>query len=253
MGARTLSAAKLLKRYLQLGGEIKFKQRVEHIDPKTLTVTTQRASFAAKRVISNATLWNTVAMLGNPAQKYFHKWDAAKEGDDVWGANAYYAVVEDTVGRSAFFHQLHADDGSIFVSLSRVGDQSKAPTGYRTMSVSTHEAAPARWFNYSEEEYSARKAELKSWFEEIMSDKLEGFDRSEAHSVFVSTPRSFGFYTRRKLGLVGGLAYKAGRLPWHWPSPVSPIKGLYLVGDTIFPGQSAGAVAQCALSLVARS
>ncbi len=250
-GAYTLSS-ELLKRFLQLGGEIKFKQRVESIDPKTLTVTTSRGSFATRHVVSNAPLWNTAAMLGNPRQKYFHKWDAGIEGDDVWGANAYYAVIDDRVGRSALFHQLHVDDASVFVSLSRIGDTMKAPAGYRTISVSTHEADPARWFRYSEEDYLAHKAELHTWFERVMTEKLEGFDPGKVHFALVSTPRSFEFYTKRKLGLVGGLAYKAGRLPWHWPSLVSPIIGLHLVGDTIFPGQSAGAVAQCALSLVSR-
>jgi C-3',4' desaturase CrtD len=250
-GTYTLSS-ELLKRFMQSGGEIRFKQRVERIDPKTLTVTTSRGSFAARNVISNAPLWNTASMLGNPMHNYFHKWDAAIEGDDIWGANAYYAVVDHSIGRSALFHQLHDDASSMFVSLSRIGDTLKAPAGYRTLSVSTHEADPARWFKYSEEEYLARKAELRSWFERVMTEKLEAFESGKVHSVLVSTPRSFEFYTKRKLGLVGGLAYKAGRLPWHWPSPVSPINGLFLVGDTIFPGQSAGAVAQCALSMASR-
>lgn len=250
-GAYTLSS-ELLKRYLQLGGDIKFKQRVDTIDPKTLTVTTSRGSFAARHVVSNAPLWNTAAMLGSPSHKYFRKWDTAIKGDDVWGANAYYAVADETVGSSALFHQLHTEQGSVFVSLSRIGDRLKAPERYRTISVSTHEADPGRWFKYSEEEYLARKSELQSWFERVMTEKLEGFDPGKLHSVLVSTPRSFEFYTKRKLGLVGGIAYKAGRLPWHWPTPVSPVRGLYLVGDTIFPGQSAGAVAQCAISLVSR-
>lgn len=250
-GAYTLSS-ELLRRYLQLGGEIKFKQRVERIDSKTLTVTTLRGSFAARNVISNATLWNTAAMLGNPVDRYFHKWDQAIEGDDLWGANAFYAVVDESVGTSSLFHQLHHEGGSVFVSLSRVGDTLKAPDGFRTISVSTHEADPDRWFRYNEEEYLKEKERLSQWFVTLLNKGLDGFDESKLHFALTSTPRSFEFYTKRRNGLVGGVAYKAGRLPWHWPSPVSPIKGLYLVGDTVFPGQSAGAVAQCAISLASR-
>jgi C-3',4' desaturase CrtD len=250
-GAHTLSN-ELLKRYLELGGEIKFKHRVDHIDPKALSIHTRRANFRAKRIISNATLWDTAKMLGDPAEAYFHTWDRVREGDDVWGANAYYAVVDDTVGNESLFHQLHCNGGSFFVSLSRVGDLSKAPAGYRTLTVSTHEPDPKQWFGYSEDEYIFRKSQLQEQFESTLTAKLQGFDRKRVFSVFVSTPRSFEFYTRRSMGLVGGIAYKSGRLPWHWPSPVSPINGLYLVGDTIFPGQSAGAVAQCAISLVSR-
>lgn len=251
-GAYTLSS-ELLKRYLALGGEIKFKQRVERIDPRSLEITSSKGQrYRAKQIISNATLWDTATMLGGSREKYFHTWDSATHGDDLWGANAYYSVVDESVGSSAIFHQLHTGDASIFVSLSRIGDTRKAPAGFRTMTISTHEHDPRRWFNYTESEYLRHKRELERWFRQVLQEKLEGYAPARDHSPLVSTPRSFEFYTKRKLGLVGGVAYKAGRLPWHWPSPVSPVKGLYLVGDTIFPGQSAGAVAQCALSLAAR-
>jgi phytoene dehydrogenase-like protein len=251
-GAYTLSS-ELLRRYLELGGVVKFKQRAASIDTKELSVLTTRGqTFFAKQIVSNATLWDTAAMLKDSRHEYYHKWDNAINGDDLWGANTYYAVVEDSVGRSSLFHQLHADGHSVFVSLSRVGDTLKAPAGYRTMSVSTHEPDPKRWFDLAEYEYTREKQALESSFLAVLSEKLEGFDPSKCHFALTSTPRSFEFYTKRKLGLVGGVAYKAGRLPWHWPSPVSPVKGLYLVGDTIFPGQSAGAVAQCAISLVSR-
>ncbi|HET6512283.1 MAG TPA: NAD(P)/FAD-dependent oxidoreductase [Candidatus Kapabacteria bacterium] len=255
-GAYALSA-ELLKRYLSLGGEMRFKQRVEHVNVgKNFELSTTRGDiFQARQVISNATLWDTREMLDRDraASKYFHKWDAVRTGDDVWGANAYYAIVGDEVGGSAIFHQLHTDDGgSIFVSLSRIGDSLKAPSGYRTLTASTHETDPDRWFRMTRSDYEIEKKRLRARFERILRTSLEGFGEHAPQFDLVGTPLTFEFYTRRRSGLVGGLAYKAGRMPWHWPSPVSPVEGLFLVGDTIFPGQSAGAVAHCATSLISR-
>jgi C-3',4' desaturase CrtD len=253
-GGVYMLSALLLRRYLELGGAIKFKHRVNSIVRHgKFSVSTQKAMFSAKLIISNATLWNTRSMLPQALQshRFFGKLDGLKAGEDIWGANAIYLVIPETYAGSALYHQVHEDEHSLFISISREGDLQKAPTGYRTLTASIHEADPARWLKMTDSEYAANKEILCKRTLNLIDRALPGAAGSRVFEM-TATPRTFEFYTKRRLGLVGGVAYKAGRYPWRWPSQISPVPGLYLVGDTIFPGQSAGAVAQCTLSLMAK-
>ena len=62
-------------------------------------------------------------------------------------------------------------------------------------------------------------------------------------SELTASPRTFARFTRRPEGLVGGIPRRSGL--WNYrgllPRPVLP--GLYLVGDSVFPGQSTLATA----------
>jgi phytoene dehydrogenase-like protein len=58
-----------------------------------------------------------------------------------------------------------------------------------------------------------------------------------------ASPRTWQRFTKRSQGLVGGVPRRAGLHHYtnFWPKAVAP--GLYLVGDSVFPGQSALATA----------
>jgi phytoene dehydrogenase-like protein len=58
-----------------------------------------------------------------------------------------------------------------------------------------------------------------------------------------ASPRTFERYTGRPGGLVGGVPRRAGlhNYAGAWPRPLAP--GLWLVGDSVFPGQSTVATA----------
>ncbi|MES2644423.1 MAG: NAD(P)/FAD-dependent oxidoreductase [Myxococcota bacterium] len=61
--------------------------------------------------------------------------------------------------------------------------------------------------------------------------------------VLPASPRTFARFTRRPEGLVGGIPRRAGLGHYRdlWPTPVLP--GLWMVGDSVFPGQSTLATA----------
>jgi phytoene dehydrogenase-like protein len=73
---------------------------------------------------------------------------------------------------------------------------------------------------------------------------LPGF-RNAAQLIMAGTPHTFESFTRRPLGMVGGFpqtSLLSARTPY------TGMKNLWLVGDSIFPGQSTagGRLAQCA-------
>jgi phytoene dehydrogenase-like protein len=58
-----------------------------------------------------------------------------------------------------------------------------------------------------------------------------------------ASPRTFERFTGRPDGFVGGIPRRAGLSNYRRLSPSSIIDGLYLVGDSVFPGQSTLATA----------
>ena len=60
---------------------------------------------------------------------------------------------------------------------------------------------------------------------------------------FTGSPRTFKRWTGRERGLVGGIPRRAGLLQYAEVLGRSLPEGLWLVGDSVFPGQSTVAVA----------
>jgi phytoene dehydrogenase-like protein len=58
-----------------------------------------------------------------------------------------------------------------------------------------------------------------------------------------ASPRTFERFTGRPLGAVGGIPRRAGLGNYRTLGPTEVEDGLYLVGDSVFPGQSALATA----------
>ena len=67
---------------------------------------------------------------------------------------------------------------------------------------------------------------------------LPGFRQSVALQL-AGTPVTYAYYTGRHRGLVGG--FPQTNLFRAWPPRLGP--GVWMVGDSIFPGQSTAAVA----------
>ena len=58
-----------------------------------------------------------------------------------------------------------------------------------------------------------------------------------------ASPRTFERFTRRSGGWVGGVPRRAGLSAYDLRLPFRVAPGLYLVGDSVFPGQSVLATA----------
>jgi phytoene dehydrogenase-like protein len=111
----------------------------------------------------------------------------------------------------------------------------RRPDGPRAVSVSTH-AAAARWWHLDQAAYQEEKA----LYQERMLDACErafpGF-RAGLRFAAVATPRTFAEYTHRGFGLVGGLNHVLRRSLLGAVSHRTGLPGLFLCGDSVFPGQ----------------
>jgi C-3',4' desaturase CrtD len=199
--------------------------------------------IACTRAIAAIPLQNLVALVPEVGAAYRARVATIPER---WGAFMLYVglpagvVPEDL----PVHHQLIAEydrplgeGNTTFLSFSSEGETRRARGGGRAVTISTHTDV-ARW------ERAARDgsyAALRASYSERLSRALErvvpgAFARAEF--VEAATPLVFERYTGRARGLVGGMPQTPAFSNLRAFSHRTPVGGLYVCGDTTFPGQS---------------
>ncbi|MEI8135565.1 MAG: hypothetical protein WCH46_10925 [bacterium] len=251
---------KMEEHFVNAGGEIRFKSLVKRIDfdemQKIFTLTDSKGrTYQTKRVISNATIWDTLTLFGNVPKRLRRKIITASDRPQGtrWGALMLTGVVEDVLDDGgSLYHQFHTQEGSLFLSLSHRDDRIRSPEGWRTISVSSHEKNPERWLAMDNELYETEQLAALERFDHVLTKFLPGYRHAKKLSLEMGTPRTFSFYTHRTNGWVGGIAHSVKNWMPTWQSNVTPVHEFYLVGDTVFPGQGTPAVIQSAINLCDR-
>ena len=229
------------------GGQVRYRQPAGAVHLRRGRVagvsTRKGAEFGADAVIANLTPPALAALLGTDGPPDLRR---AAPGS---GAFTLYLGLED-----AFLppdltdhHQVVVDPAlplgegnSVFLSLSPRQDARRAPPGMRAMTLSTHTAVQP-WWDLLERDppaYAARKEEYTRRCLAAAERAVPGLCAA-VRLCLPGTPVTFQFYTGRALGLVGG--YPQTSL-WRVRGPRTGVPGLFLVGDSIFPGQSTAAV-----------
>jgi C-3',4' desaturase CrtD len=253
--ARTLTAA-----LARDGGELRYRQRVGRIltqGGRATGVETERGErYTARHVVANITLWDAARLLGEAApRRLLRQVAAAPRG---WGACTLYLGVDEAAfpPGMAEHHQVIArydmplgEANSVFISAHPTDDPTRAPQGQRAVTVSTHTDAE-RWWRWRSDDparYRAEKAAMAERMLDTVERALPGIRRHIRYQQ-AGTPISFWRYTRRHQGMVGGLPQRPLNSGLFSLGPrAAGVGGLWLVGDSTFPGQSTAAVTQSAI------
>ncbi len=238
------------------GGRVLFRQEVTQlraIGRRWRLSTRQGLECEVDLVVAAVTPWTLAGMLETPPSWLRRKTSRPPDG---WGAFVLYLSLDSTLvpAELPLHHQVLRDgrlaEGfSVFVSLSPAWDSSRAPTGYRAATLSTHTRWHLWWeaFRRGPEEYRALVSEYTDRVLETARRALPWLP-SALRFVVPGTPRSFARYTRRPWGWVGGFPQRHPFI--GWPTTIAP--GLWLVGDSVFPGQSIPATALSGLRVARR-
>ncbi len=136
------------------------------------------------------------------------------------------------------------DPGALFVSVSQPGD-GRAPEGQATVIASVF--TPARpWFSLERQAYGAAKTRAMAAIQRGL-EQLLGLDPSAWRHRELATPRGFARWTGRPFGFVGGLGQRPGTFGPFGLASRTPIEGLWLCGDAIYPGEGTAGVSLSAL------
>jgi C-3',4' desaturase CrtD len=138
-----------------------------------------------------------------------------------------------------------AEPGNLFVSISAEGD-GRAPAGQATVIASVF--TPAKpWFGLPEADYQARKQQALIGIQAGLQQLL-GLQPEHYLHVELATPRGFAGWTGRPFGFVGGLGQHPSRFGPFGLASRTPLPGLWLCGDAIYPGEGTAGVSLSAFT-----
>lgn len=208
---------------------------------------TRRGPVRARAVVANLLPHALLRLLGEPGPAAAPLQRLARAVDTGWGAAMLYMLVRPPDCAPAGAHHLELIDdptspliegNHLFVSIGGADEPERGPPGCRVVTVSTHLPAE-RLREGSQAVYVGGVHDrMRAVFAARAPEWARGVER-----CMTASPRTFERYTGRPGGLVGGVPRRAGLHNYRdaWPHPLAP--GLWLVGDSVFPGQSTVATA----------
>ncbi len=245
-------AQKLAAGFQNYGGEIHYKSRVTRIiTEKGKAVGVECATgeiYRARRIISNATRWDTFGSLLPeipPAEQRWRRWYQPSPSF----LSLHLGVRQTAIPQETDCHHVILDDWAqmeapyqtLFVSIPTLLDPDLAPAGHHIV----HAFTPCwltDWENLNPTAYEQKKETLAGQVIERLLGLFPRLDQ-DLDYMEVGTPRTHRRFLGRMQGTYGPIPRRV--LPGLLTMPFNrtPVPGLYCVGDSTFPGQGLNAVA----------
>ena len=216
--------------------------------PEGWEVETRKGNVKARTIVANMLPQAVDSLCSEEASLSMKRLKGAVE--EGWGAVMLYLVIEDHQGLARHPHHIQTIvdptqplmlGNHLFCSISGADEEGRAPEGQRTVTVSTH--IPLRQLREMEDEAQA------DWVQSIQERMREGLRAcvpevgAHIRVEMPASPRTFERFTRRPFGYVGGIPRTRGLHNYRGLFPTPYTKDLWLVGDSVFPGQSTLATA----------
>ena len=253
-------AEKLVTGIRKYGGEVRYSSNVKNIlieNNKAIGIKMEDDEvIKAKKIISNATRWNTFSeeskdqslISSNLIPPSERKWRERYTPSPSF-LSMHLGVNKDCVENIKHCHHLllekweemDSEQGVLFVSIPTLLDSSIAPEGKHIV----HAFTPSKyeyWVNLNNKEYLAKKEKDSKKLLERLEKIIPGINQSICHKE-IGTPKTHKRFLGRFEGSYGPIP--AIRLPGLLTMPfnTTSIKNLLCVGDSCFPGQGLNAVA----------
>jgi phytoene dehydrogenase-like protein len=256
------------------GGTVHLRQPVKLVRRQAgryCVETDKGEQFEADLIVFNLPPHDAAALLRAGEQPLPGKLAGAKLPTDGWSAFMVHVGLDGSglpadlpLHHQVLVRQPLGEGNSVFLSLSLPDDASepllppgsalpppasppeppplrmRGPEGHRTLTISTHTDLRRWWrlFETDIDAYAAAKAEMTERVLAAAELALPGL-RAAARLILPGTPVTFQKYTRRSRGWVGGFPQTSLGRAWGPRLDAN----CWLVGDSIFPGQSVLATA----------
>ncbi|KER09170.1 MAG: amine oxidase [[Candidatus Thermochlorobacteriaceae] bacterium GBChlB] len=240
----------------KFGGKVRFAAPVDEILMKNGSAVGVRLQNGeehfAKAIVSNATIWDT---FGNLVKDDRYKVDESRfEVAPSWfqlhlgvdarifpeGFHVHHIIVED-------WNTYRDIGGTIRFSAPSLLDRTCAPDGKHVLHVFTTGVAE-QWNKRfpKDPDYEAMKQRYADDLIRRTEKILPGLSGA-IELQYIATPLTHKRYLKRYLGSYGPLL-KKGQIVLQKPQNSTPVKNLYAVGDSCFPGQGVIAVTYSGVS-----
>ena len=247
-------AEKLVEGLEQAGSEIRYQARADKILLEKgravgVRLTTGEV-YRARRIVSNATRWNTfdklLADTKLPARE--QRWrDRYRKSPSFLslhlgveasvlppGTHCHHILLED-------WQQMEDPEGTIFVSIPTLLDPDLAPPGHHIIHTFTPHWIQD-WQGLSTYQYEDKKEEAAARVLDRLEKIFPGLDAGLDY-MEVGTARSHRRFLNRQDGTYGPIPRRKLLGLLAMPFNRTSVPGLYCVGDSTFPGQGLNAVA----------
>ncbi|MCS6783055.1 MAG: C-3',4' desaturase CrtD [Gloeomargarita sp. SKYBB_i_bin120] len=258
-GSMQVLSQRLLQGLQRWGGRVKRRHRVTEIVVQGDRVQGvwlenargQRQYEPVDHLVANVTAMDLVRLLGQAAPRLY-RW-RVEHLPPASGAFVVYLGVKQAAIPShcplhlQFLYDAQGpigENNSLFVSVSQPGD-GRAPAGMATIVASSFTDVGL----WQQGDYQALKA---YYTEQALARLGTFFDLSPEHLIHVeaATPRTFARYTARHLGMVGGVGQRVSTFGLLALATRTPIAHLWLVGDSVHPGEGTAGVSYSAVQVV---
>ncbi len=246
-------ATAMVKAIKDCGGHVYMPNRVRGMKrtAEGWALDTRRGPIKARKVVANLLPQDLRALLQTHSEERFAALDKLSERvEGGWGAAMLYL----TIAPSA-----HAPDAAchlemvidpkapfiegnhLFCSVSGAHEE-RTDQGMRTATVSTH--VPIQKLYAMDDDAQSQYIDrihqsMRQGLQAMAPEWITGHIQSE----MTASPRTFARFTRRHLGCVGGIPRQYGLAHYRQLTPFEPANGVFMVGDSVFPGQSTLATA----------
>ncbi|MCA6504171.1 MAG: C-3',4' desaturase CrtD [Pseudanabaena sp.] len=221
--------------------------KIKKVKVKNLR-TGETAWDEADHVVANVTVNNFVRLLGDGAPKGYSNRVANLKPASV-AFVVYLGVDRVAIPDNCPPHLQFLEAGdkphSLFISVSKEGD-GRAPEGRATIIASEFTDASV-W--YGDEDYQ----ELKKRFTERAIAQLSTYFHLNEETIIhieAATPQTFARYTGRDRGIVGGVGMRVSTFGPFGFANRTPLKNIWLVGDSTHPGEGTAGVSYSAMTVV---
>jgi len=253
-GVGTLASA-LLEATAKTGADVRMPARVSGLHRQadgSWLATTRRGQVRARAVVANLIPEALEALLAKEPRHLHGRAELRARSaafDGSWGAAMLYAVARPPHGSSDDAHHLQliadseqplSEGNHIFLSASGALETERAPAGRRTLTISTH--LPLAKLRAAGGDAGRYVAGIQQRMRRTLEMRAPEWFSGVEHELTAS-PRTFARFVGRPSGTVGGLPRRVGLSSYVGIGPSQVLDGLWLVGDSVFPGQSALATA----------
>ena len=206
--------------------------------------------YAAKDIVYSIPPQSLLQHLDDSSKQHKKYKNRIRNIPDPTGAIVFYSVLNRIYSEkipSSHYQFISNKLGSLFLSISQEGD-GRAPLGEMTLIASIFTDIK-EWIDLSKNDYIQKKMD---YFHEISSAIENKFEIPSSQWIHreLATPLSFQRWTNRPRGIVGGLGQNINTFGLFGLTSRSPFKGLWLCGDSIYPGEGTAGVSQSACMVV---
>ena len=203
--------------------------------------------YLAKDLIYTAPPQSLIKHLNGPLNTKLTYKNRLTNLPDPSGAVVFYSALKrEHIKKIYSNHYQFVSDafGSLFVSISEDGD-GRAPKGEVTLIASIF-TKTKDWFDLDKQNYLKMKKDFMKKISLELENQFNIVPENWLHRE-LATPLGFEKWTNRPNGIVGGLGQNPNIFGLFGLSSRTPFEGLWLCGDSIYPGEGTAGVSQSAL------